>query len=46
MKKLTAILLVLFLVLPALCGCGSVFEKEYVSITEYTPPIPAENRSD
>ncbi len=29
-----------------LAGCGSVFEKEYVSVTDYVPPAPAENSAD
>ena len=45
MRKRTAILLILALVLPMLCGCGSIFEKEYVAETDYVPPAQAENDS-
>lgn len=31
------------LMLVLLCGCGSLFEKEYVAISDYTPPVAAEN---
>ena len=28
-----------------LAGCGSVFEKEYVSVTDYVPPVQAESNA-
>ena len=40
MKKLIAIVLLLSM-LPCLTGCGSMFEKEYVHISEYS--IPEQN---
>ena len=45
MKRYLAILLLLSLAVPFLCGCGSIFEKEYVSVTDYVPPAQAENDS-
>lgn len=44
MKRHAAILLLLCLTL-FLCGCGSAFEKEYVSVTDYLPPPEAERES-
>lgn len=40
-KLLTAVSLALCCLLFA--GCGSMFEKEYFSVTDYTPPAQAEN---
>ena len=37
MKRLLTVLLLLGAVL-LLAGCGSAFEKEYVSVTDYVPP--------
>ena len=45
MKRLLCLLLVLALV-PALCGCGSVFNKEYVVIGDYTPAVPAQGTEE
>ena len=42
MKKRAAILLLLSFMLPMLCGCGSIFEKEYVSVSDYIPPAQSE----
>ena len=42
MKKLLTAAAIVFCCL-LLVGCGSVFEKEYVSVTDYTPPAQAEN---
>lgn len=42
MKKLS-IALLLALCCLLLAGCGSVFEKEYVSVTDYNPPAQAES---
>ena len=36
MKRIATACLLAALILP-LCGCGSIFEKEYVSITDYVP---------
>lgn len=36
-RKLTAIILSAAM-LAGLCGCGSMFNKEYVSVSDYTPP--------
>ena len=36
-KKLVALFLTAAAVL--LCGCGSVFDKEYVAISDYNPPV-------
>ena len=44
MKRTAAILLLVCLML-SLCGCGSIFEKEYVAETNYVPPLQAENDS-
>lgn len=45
MKKLsTALLLTLCCLL--LTACGSLFEKEYVSVSDYVPPVQAESSSD
>lgn len=43
MKKPLLILLAVLLMAPLLCGCGSVFEKEYVSVSDYAPPAQAES---
>ena len=43
-KHLTAISLLLLCLLMA--GCGSLFEKEYVSVTDYLPPAQAESGTD
>ena len=45
MKKLIALLL-LCAVLPGLAGCGSIFEKEYVHISEYSIPEQSKPSSD
>ena len=29
-----------------LCGCGGVFDKEYVSVTDYVPPAVQENEAE
>ncbi len=42
MKKLLSALSLTLLCL-LLAGCGSVFEKEYVSVTDYVPPVQAES---
>lgn len=42
MKKLLTALSALLLCL-LLAGCGSLFEKEYVSVTDYVPPAQAES---
>ena len=42
MKKFLTAATIVFCCL-LLVGCGSVFEKEYVSVTDYTPPAQAEN---
>ncbi len=42
MKKQLLLFLGLLLLLPLLCGCTSPFEKEYVSVTEYVPPVQNE----
>lgn len=36
-RKLTAFILSAAMLL-SLCGCGSMFNKEYVSVSDYTPP--------
>lgn len=36
-RKLTALILSAAM-LTGLCGCGSVFDKEYVSVSDYNPP--------
>ena len=38
MKKTSLPILCLLLAASLLCGCGSVFDKEYVVVTDYTPP--------
>lgn len=43
-KYLKATLLLLIVLL--LAGCGSAFEKEYVSVTDYVPPAQAETSVD
>ena len=43
MKKKLPIVVFLALCCLLLAGCGSLFEKEYVSVTDYTPPAQAEN---
>ena len=40
-KLLTALSLALLCLL--LAGCGSLFEKEYVTVTDYVPPVQAES---
>ena len=45
MKRNLAILLALALTLPFLCGCGSIFEKEYVAISDYAPAVQSESES-
>ncbi len=42
MKKLSTALAVALLCL-LLAGCGSLFEKEYVAVTDYIPPVQAES---
>ena len=42
MKKFATVLAAALLCL-LLAGCGSVFEKEYVSVTDYVPPVQAES---
>ncbi len=42
MKKFRIVLLLASCVL-LLCGCGSAFEKEYVSVTDYISPVQAES---
>ena len=42
MKRCAAILLLICLMLP-LCGCGSIFEKEYVSVTDSVAPQEGES---
>lgn len=42
MKKLLYTLSLALLCL-LLAGCGSLFEKEYVSVTDYVPPVQAES---
>lgn len=37
MKKFTALILFAAVAL-SLCGCGSIFDKEYVAVYDYTPP--------
>lgn len=41
-----ALALVCAALLLLLCGCGSLFEKEYVAISEYSPPTAAENNAE
>ncbi len=45
MKKILSAFCLMLLCL-LLAGCGSVFEKEYVSVTDYVPPAQAENSAD
>ena len=45
MKKTLSLLLAVLLAAPLLSGCGSVFEKEYVSLSDYTPPVQVESVS-
>ena len=42
MKRCAAILLLICLML-SLCGCGSIFEKEYVSVTDSVAPPEGES---
>ena len=42
MKRCAAILLLICLML-SLCGCGSIFEKEYVSVTDSVAPQEGES---
>ena len=42
MKKLFSALLLLFCCL-ILAACGGVFEKEYVAVSDYVPPVQAES---
>ena len=44
MKKVPIIALLALCCL-LLAGCGSVFDKEYVSVTDYVPPAQAENNA-
>ena len=44
MKKLSAAILLFFCAL-MLSACGSIFEKEYVSVSEYVPPTQTESDS-
>ena len=44
MRKLLSAFSILLCCL-LLAGCGSMFEKEYVSVTDYVPPAQAENSS-
>ena len=44
MKKLLCVCL-LILCCALLVGCGSLFEKEYVSVTDYSPPPQAESNT-
>lgn len=37
-KKISCMLAALMLMV-FLCGCGSIFETEYVSVTDYVPPV-------
>lgn len=39
MKKSVAVVLLLALMAGILCGCGSVFDKEYVVIEDYSPTV-------
>lgn len=41
MKKMILLLCAALTAL-LLCGCGGVFDKEYVSVSDYPPPPPAE----
>jgi hypothetical protein len=43
MKRLLALAVAVLLMIPLLSGCGGAFEKEYVSVSEYVPPVQAEN---
>ena len=43
MKKKLLSIVSLALCCLLFAGCGSLFEKEYVSVTDYTPPVQAEN---
>ena len=44
MKRCAAILLLICLML-SLCGCGSIFEKEYVSVTDSVAPPEGEREN-
>ena len=44
-KKAVFIITVLALLL-SLCGCGSVYDKEYISIDDYLPPESASHSYD
>lgn len=43
MKRPLALAVAVLLMIPLLSGCGGAFEKEYVSVSEYVPPVQAEN---
>ena len=43
MKRPLALAVAVLLMIPLLSGCGGAFEKEYVSVLEYVPPVQAEN---
>ena len=45
MKRLVSLLLLAALALP-LCGCGSIFNEEYVVVGDYTPALPAADAED
>lgn len=46
MKKRFAVLVALLCAVVTLCGCGSVFDKEYVKIEEYVPTVQDSAASD
>lgn len=45
LKRLTSGLLTAALIL-TLCGCAGIYEKEYISVSEYSPPVQESGKSD
>ena len=45
MRRFAGLLLSCALLL-ALCGCGSMFDKEYIAVGDYTPPSPASDTGE